>query len=200
MATRGEQTRSRILDEAKQVFHRKGFTATSINDLLAASGTTKGNLYFHFSGKEEIALEVLRREQLQFLRFLDEALRGPTAGAALDNFFRQVLEKQRRRRFIGGCLFGNTALETSDTSESFADLVKEVFAAWVGRLAQVIEQAQAAGQVRHDLSPLELGEMIVMTLEGGIMQARLHKSELPLKRSLETLHRVLDLKVGTVLP
>lgn len=195
MATRGEQTRNRILDEAKQVFHRKGFTATSVNDLLAATGTTKGNLYFHFSGKEEVGLEVLRREQRKFLQFLDEALQGPTPGAGLDNFFRQALEKNRRRNFVGGCLFGNTALETSDTAQQFADVVKEVFAAWIDKVAQTIAQAQLAGQIRNDLPAEDLGELVVMTLEGGIMQARLHKSELPLKRSLETLRRVLGLTV-----
>jgi len=193
MATRGEQTRSRILDEAKNVFHRKGFTATSVNDLLAATGTTKGNLYFHFSGKEEIGLEVLRREQRKFLQFLDETLQGPTPGAGLDNFFRQALERNRRRDFVGGCLFGNTALETSDTAEPFAAVVKEVFAAWIEKVARSVEQAQACDQVRSDLPPFELAEMIVMTLEGGIMQARLYKSELPLKRSLETLRQLLGL-------
>jgi len=193
MATKGEQTRSRILDEAKLVFHRKGFSATSVNDLLDATGTTKGNLYFHFSGKEEIGLEVLRREQEKFLHFLDDALQGPTPGAGLDNFFCQALEKNRCRGFVGGCLFGNTALETGDTAGPFADIVKEVFAAWIDKVAHAIEQAQACDQVRTDLPPLELAEMIVMTLEGGIMQARLQKSELPLKRSLETLRQVVGL-------
>lgn len=197
MVTKGEQTRVRILDEAKRVFHRKGFSATSINDLLAAAGTTKGNLYFHFSGKEEVVLAVLRREQQKFMQFLDEALQGETPGARLDNFFRQALEKNRSRGFVGGCLFGNTALEASDTSEPFAEVVKEVFAAWIDKVAQTIAAAQLARQVRTDLPPLELAEMIVMTLEGGIMQARLHKSELPLKRSLDSLRKILELNLSS---
>jgi len=193
MTTKGEQTRTRILDGAKQIFHRKGFSATSVNDLLAATGTTKGNLYFHFSGKEEIGLEVLRQEKKKFLQFLDKSLKGRTPGEGLDNFFHQALEKHHRRGFVGGCLFGNTALETSDTSEVFAGVVKEVFEAWIAKVAFTVEQAQACDQVRADLPPLELAEMIVMTLEGGIMQARLQKSELPLKRSLETLRQVVGL-------
>ena len=193
MTSRGEQTRERILKEATPVFFRKGFGATTVNDLIEATGTTKGNLYFHFSGKEEIGLEVLRRAREAFMRFLDEALQGPTPGAGLDHFFQQAVEKQRMKNFVGGCPFGNTALETSDTSEAFAVPVREVFGEWTSKVKQTIEEAQLAGQIRKDLPAGDLAEMVVATMEGGIMQTRLHKSEEPLKRSLETLRKVLEL-------
>jgi len=50
MPTKGEMTRGKILDEATQFFHRKGFLTTTISDLLAATCMTKRNLYFHLSG------------------------------------------------------------------------------------------------------------------------------------------------------
>lgn len=195
MTSRGEQTRERILVEAARVFNRKGFAATTVNDLLKATGTTKGNLYFHFPGKEEVGLEVFRRESQDFSRFLDEALRAQTPGAALDQFFRMALEKHRQKSFVGGCLFGNTALEASDTSPVFANLVAEVFAEWIGKVAGTIAAAQAIGEIRADACAQELAELVVATIEGAIMQARLQKSELPLQRALDTLRKVLELKV-----
>jgi len=194
MVTKGERTREKILDEARLIFKCKGFGATTINDLLAASGTAKGNLYFHFTDKEAIGLEVLRREQQSFYRFLDQAF-APAAG--LDNFFRKALEKQSQQGFVGGCLFGNTALETSDTAPVFAGLVQEVFIKWIGKLEQKIASAQVDEQIRTDISAGELAEMVVATIEGGIMQSRLQKSAAPLERSLETLRRVLELKITT---
>ncbi len=195
MATKGEQTREKILKEANQLFKCKGFGATTINDLLAATGTTKGNLYFHFSDKEAVGLEVLRGEQQSFYRFLDQAFQGKSPAAGLDNFFQKALEKQSRQDFVGGCLFGNTALETSDTAPVFASLVQEVFAEWTRRFEQQIALAQAAEQIRTDVSARGLAEMVVATVEGGIMQSRLQKSATPLKRSLETLRKVLELKI-----
>lgn len=193
MSTKGEITREKILDEATPIFHRKGFLTTTIHDLLAATGTTKGNLYFHFSGKEAVGLEVLRRAHDRFRTFLDEALQGESPGVKLDNFFHQVLIRNRDKGFIGGCLFGNTALEACDNAPPFADLVSEVFAEWTLKLQATIEAAQDCGQVRHDLPASDLAELVVATIEGSIMQSRLKKEEGPLQRALDALRLLLDL-------
>lgn len=194
MVTKGEQTRERILTEASKVFNRQGIAATTINDLLKATGTTKGNLYFHFASKEGVGLEVLCRERETFKVFLENALQGDTPGAQLEQFLCQVLERNRYRGFVGGCLFGNTALESSDTAPPFANLVSEVFTEWIGKVQAVIAAAQATGQVRQDLPADHLAELVVVTIEGGIMQSRLKKDEGPLARALDTLRVLLELK------
>jgi TetR/AcrR family transcriptional repressor of nem operon len=194
MPTKGEMTRGKILDEATQVFHRKGFLTTTINDLLDATGITKGNLYFHFASKEDVGLEVLRRAQSAFRGFLDDALQGETPGAKLDNFFSHAMERNRSKGFVGGCLFGNTALEASDNAPPFAELVSEVFAEWIAKLQETIQAAQASGQVRQDLPASALAELVVGTIEGGIMQSRLKKEEGPLKRAFDSLRVLLELK------
>lgn len=58
---RAKITREAILEVSATLFSRTGYAGTSINDILAISQTTKGALYFHFSKKESIALEMLRR-------------------------------------------------------------------------------------------------------------------------------------------
>ena len=175
MMTKGEQTRARILTEAAKVFNRQGIAATTINDLLKATRTTKGNLYFHFSGKEALAMAVLTKEGKDFMTFLDQALNAGSPGEALNNFFEQAYAKHQQNNFIGGCLFGNTALEASDTSPLFADFVCNVFSDWTSKIEEKIVQAQQHQEIRTDLSANELATLIVATIEGGIMRARLIK-------------------------
>jgi TetR/AcrR family transcriptional repressor of nem operon len=194
MQSKGKMTREKILDEATRLFQRKGFLTTTINDLLDATGTTKGTLYFHFAGKEDLGLEVLRRAQGTFRLFLDDALQGSTPGARLDSFFRLALEHNRSQGFVGGCLFGNTALETCDSAPLFAEVVCEVFAEWLGRLEETIQAAQVSGQVRQDLPAADLAELVVATIEGGIMQSRLKREGGPLKRTFDSLRVLLKLK------
>jgi TetR/AcrR family transcriptional regulator, transcriptional repressor for nem operon len=196
MASKGELTRAKIIDQATQVFHRKGFLSTTINDLLAATGTTKGNLYFHFSSKEDVAAEVLRQAHEGFRHFLESSLDGPTPGAKLDNFFRQALERNRSKGFVGGCLFGNTALEASDNAPQLAALVAEVFSEWIGTLQEIIAAAQATGEVRCDLPAADLAGFVVSALEGAIMLSRLNKREEPLAGVLNTLRSMLDLRIA----
>jgi TetR/AcrR family transcriptional repressor of nem operon len=193
VTSKGDRTRSKILDEAAQVFNRKGFSATSINDILKASGTTKGNLYFHFSSKGEIGLEVLKREKQAFMSFLDGILNEGPPGQGLKNFFEEALSKHRQQDFIGGCIFGNTALEASDTSPELAAFVASVFDDWIMKIAQNVDRAQQTGHIRRDVPARNLAEMIVSTVEGGIMQTRLLKSEKPLQHSLDTLQKILEL-------
>ncbi len=194
MATKGEKSRQRILHEAAEIFARQGFGATTVNDLLQATGTTKGNLYFHFAGKEAIGMAVLSKARDGFRLFLDSALQGPTPGAGLDHFFTRALDRNRERGFGGGCLFGNTALEASGTDLPYADLVREVFAEWIGKLQQTIAAAQACGEVRRDLPADQLAELVVGAIEGGIMQSRLKQEEGPLKRVFASLRVLLELK------
>ena len=61
MQPRAKITREAILEVSATLFSRTGYAGTSINDILAISETTKGALYFHFSKKESIASEMLRR-------------------------------------------------------------------------------------------------------------------------------------------
>ncbi|MDT8440861.1 MAG: TetR family transcriptional regulator C-terminal domain-containing protein [Desulfuromonadales bacterium] len=190
---KGEITRARILEEATRVFYRKGFLATTISDLLQATGATKGNLYFHFAGKEALGIAVLQQEAERFLHFIDEALAVGEPVDALDHFFRMALKHHRDTGFIGGCLFGNTALEASDVAPRFAELVNEVFAAWIERLRPTIEAAQQSGGIRRDLPANELAELVVASLEGAIMQSRLQKDDGPMVRTLNSLRRLLEM-------
>ena len=137
-------------------------------------------------------MEVLRQAEEEFMSFLDAALVGPTPLARLNSFFRQALEIHRGDGFVGGCLFGNTALEACGCNPHYARRAADVFARWIGKIAMVIEEAQAADQVRTDLPAAVLGQFVVAALEGGIMMARLRKDEEPLRRCLDTLRTLME--------
>ncbi len=196
MPTKGENTREKILEAARMLFNTKGFSATTISDLVGATGMQKGCLYFHFDGKDEIAREVLNAASIEFVEFLDTALEGSNSGAALDNFFRCSLDKHLATGFVGGCIFGNTALETSDTNMEFARAIDNVFDQWIGRIAATVRGAQEKGQIRTDISSETLAQHIIATVEGGIMMSRLKKDERPLRECLNTLRITLELRIS----
>jgi TetR/AcrR family transcriptional repressor of nem operon len=187
MATKGERTRDHILGEASRLIQRKGIGATSIGEILFAAGVHKGSLYFHFQDKEEIGCEVIRQAADRFLGFVDRSLTGTTPGKALDNFFSAALAYHKGAGFVGGCLFGNTALETSDADPRLAALVDEVFVSWIDRIRRVIADGQRTGEFRNDVPARDLAQQVVVTLEGGIMLSRLRKEAAPLETSIRNL-------------
>ncbi len=189
--SKGDVTKERLLAEATRLVQRKGFADTSVSDLLRATGSTKGTMYFHFRGKDDLGLAILERSRVSFLEFLKTALAGPTPWSRLTNFFDVVLETHRQAGFVGGCLWGNTALEMSDKNQRYSACVAAVFDEWHDLLAEVLRQGQLGGEVRADLTADDLARFMVSAIEGGIMLSRLKKEDCPLRTCLDSLKTFL---------
>ena len=59
--TKGERTRTRLLDVAYDSIVHKGFAATSIEELVEAAGITKSGFFYHFKDKNDLARQLLDR-------------------------------------------------------------------------------------------------------------------------------------------
>ena len=55
-----QDTRDRILESARRLFNRKGFSEVSIEEIMTHAGLTHGGFYRHFSGKDEVYVEAIR--------------------------------------------------------------------------------------------------------------------------------------------
>lgn len=64
---RSELTKEKILDTSLELFCKKGYYKVSTNEIARAAGISIGNLYFYFSNKETIFLEILDRYHRSFL-------------------------------------------------------------------------------------------------------------------------------------
>lgn len=196
MTAKGELTKRKILEIATSLVNRKGFGATTIQDVISATGLQKGCIYFHFPDKDALCLAILEKAREDFLQFLESALSGDSPGASMENFFRQAVEKHLAAGFIGGCIFGNTAIEFSDTDSRFAAVIERVFDEWLAMISRTVSAAQDAGEVRSDIPATALALHIVATIEGGIMLSRLKKNEKPMKKCLDTVRTFLQLQTA----
>ena len=100
--SKGEKTRAKVLAVARELINQKGFRSTSVNDIIEATGVKKGNLYFHFAGKEELGLAVLEQARKEFMEFLSKSLKGERPQERLSSLLDAVFEKQRKTKFVGG--------------------------------------------------------------------------------------------------
>lgn len=187
-----KDTRERLIDAAYRLALRKGFDRTSVTELISEAGVQRGSLYHYFPGKDDLGLAVLERNHAQFMALLDSTL-SPSGDPRriLKAFFSAALKMHRDTGFVGGCLWGNTALEMSDTNPAYAKLVGEVFKEWLARVEAVIGRGQDKGEFRTDVTAGDLARLVVAGIEGGIMMSRLTKSPRPFKTCLDALERCL---------
>ena len=188
----GAQTKERLLKEATMLITQRGISATSINNLLREAKVTKGAFFHHFPDKDALGHAVLEHACTDFLAWLDELLEAPTPLEGLHRFFAAALKYHQDHGFIGGCIFGNLALEMSDTDPRYANAVRELFCQWQTRIEETVQAGQRAAQIRRDCDAFSLAQTIVATIEGGIMLSRLQKDAMPLQNALETLKLALN--------
>jgi TetR/AcrR family transcriptional regulator, transcriptional repressor for nem operon len=81
-----------------------------------------------------------------------------------------------------GCLAGNMALEAAEHSELIRQRLSEIFVEWPPPFAQVIRQAQIAGEIRADLDPEEAGAALLEAWHGAMLRMKIERSPAPLDR------------------
>lgn len=189
--SKGEITRDYIIKTTRRILVAQGFHHTSINDIIIATGVKKGNLYYYFAGKEDLSFSVLQDAKEEFFSFLDQSCQGNDPIDKIIHSCEAILQEQQKQHFVGGCLFGNVALEMSDCNERFAAVIHEVFTAWTQKYVNFLEEAGENGGLANRVPPQQLAKTLVAAIEGGIMMSRVSKSRADLEDCLATVKIML---------
>ena len=168
------QTKEKIVRSAKKLFNRNGYKGTSLNQIVEESGIQKGGLYYYFSDKEELALEVIKKAENDFIQFLSTSAKGKTAYEKITNQMSAILNYHKRNQCRAGCIFGNSALEMANESEKVRNAIKDVFKKWEGLVQNLLEDAVKKGSLakKFENKTAELAKTVVAAIEGGIMLAK----------------------------
>ena len=194
MITKGEITREKVLNTAIDIINIKGFTSTSINDIIDATGVKKGNLYFHFSSKDELGKAIILEAKKEYNKYLMNCIKGAEPLQKLDSLIYAIYKYHRKKNFIGGCIFGNFALELSDINSQFSTIIREVFNDWTEIFSGYLNQAVQDGKLSSAIKPEMLARHIIASIEGGIMMSKLSKNETEMLDCIKSIYILLGLK------
>ena len=160
-AERSETTTEELLSVGRRLFATKGFPGTSIQEIVDEAGVTRGAMYHHFAGKDELFEAVFAREQKALGRRVREAAMRKKGvwrqlKAGCDEFLNAMLDPQTQRILMidGPAVLGPAGVQERDECES------------VQLLTHVVEKAMAEGALRkRAVMP------IVQLLYGALCQA-----------------------------
>jgi TetR/AcrR family transcriptional repressor of nem operon len=195
-STKGAATRDQILNAAARLIHVQGYQSTSLDDVLRESGVGKGNFYYYFKSKEDLGYAIIDRITQGFVeRTLGPAFADTEADPVeqIHAFLDRVLEAQRQRKCVGGCVMGNLASELSDVHEGFRQRLAGIFDLWRTHLAEAVSRGQVRGRLRADMDASRVAQFLVAGLEGSILLSKVTKDITVMERCVEELKRHLTL-------
>jgi TetR/AcrR family transcriptional regulator, transcriptional repressor for nem operon len=190
-----EQTRRKILFAAFQEFHKNGFQGGSLNHIIESANTTKGALFHHFAGKDQLGYAVLEEIIEPHLReqWFDPFAKSEDPIADLKRTVQQCTAKCRQSGVLEkGCPLNNLAQEMSPLDEDFRQRIEKIYAAWRDCLERAFARGIKAGTVRKDVSPRNVAAFIVAAQTGIIGTSKNAQSEELMKRAGEAFFEYLD--------
>jgi TetR/AcrR family transcriptional regulator, transcriptional repressor for nem operon len=161
--------------------HEHGIAATSLDDVLAASGTGKSQLYHYFDDKQDLTVAVLHL-QLERVLAAQPSLRDPRCHD-LVQWRDQVLLAHRVHHF-GTCPLGVFAGQLGDSPVLRVELAS-LFDRWQQAIGELLARAVRAGTIGSDTDPVGAGLVLLSALQGGTVLSHLHGDAGPLTRALD---------------
>lgn len=182
---RGRGTRERILTTAARLFHERGVNATSIEQILAASGAGKSQLYRYFPSKEALVSEVIRYQFDRYVGWQRASLERLESLEDLDGYFEALLASHKERDLVGGCPIGSLAAELADQDERLRVELAQAFSLWQRSLETGIARIRAAGNLPADADPERLAAATMAAIQGGYLLSTVAKDAHAMSAALE---------------
>ncbi len=166
-----------MIETAVRLFQQHGYHATSWRELVAAAGTPWGSAHHHFpGGKEQLGIAAIEAgAQATAASIVESTLENADPATAVRAWCRTRAGELAAADFREGCPIAAVALDVGDGSHALRDACRTAFALWTDLLAT---RFVAAGATRKRAR--ELATLIVLTVEGALLLARVSRSQTPL--------------------
>ncbi len=189
-------TRSSILDAAESLFHDRGVTSTSLNDIAKAAGVTRGAIYWHFQDKVDLFDAMMQRVMLP-LDDMHAALAGdapvlPTLRRHLRLVFRRLAQDEQVRRVFE---IATLKVEYTEVAGALCGHRNKMRSGYQHLLEQTLRRGQRTGELSTRYSARTLAIGLHALVSGLIQHWLIDPSAFDLQR---VGNEVLDQHLATV--
>ncbi|MCU4504042.1 TetR/AcrR family transcriptional regulator [Acinetobacter sp. WU_MDCI_Abxe161] len=156
-----------IADAAMQVFWRRGYAATSVQDLVDGTGLSRSSLYSTFQSKQGLYQKALQRYELLTTLNNVELLGGSGSPKALiRQLLVNIVEDELNDSEHKGCLIANACLELAGHDEDVSKFVISNLQKIQHALENLLIKAQQSGEISSTQNPRALASFFVNTIQG----------------------------------
>jgi len=172
MSSKAQQTSEYIIQKVAPIFNKHGYYGTSMSDLVAATGMTKGAIYGNFKNKEELAFIAFRYNVERVVAKIREELSGIQSPLqqlyGLTNFYRAYKAYTNE---YGGCPILNIGVDSKDQHPELLERVQEVIQRLQGYITRMIQHGIDAGEIRKEINPKMYARKFFTLIEGAVFMS-----------------------------
>ena len=190
----GGATRERILSAAQTLVIENGYAATSVDQVIAASASSKGAFFHHFESKRALADALVHRYVASDIAFLDGALAAarehsdPAERAiAFLRFFEGLAHELMEEQ--SGCLYTSILTERELVTSGASDPITKAVVTWREGYAALLRDALGA---RTDVDVDAMADHVWVTFEGAYLLARTTGDREHMRRQLAALRTLVS--------
>jgi len=173
-----------ILVAGLRVMLRKGYTGSSVRDVVAEAGVPQGSFTNHFRSKEAFSSEVLNL-YFEHVRDIVSLALGDNSLSPRQRLLRYldvITSRLEADGFERGCLIGDFSLEAAPASEMLRARLSEIFLEWRDCFSACIKEGQSIGEIDTAFAPDDLADYLLSSWEGAIMRMKVERSPAALER------------------
>lgn len=193
MARKKNFDEQEVLDKALQLFWRKGYHATSIQDLVDELGINRASMYDTWGDKHRLYLAALKRyRQYASSWFLEEIRSEKPARQIIENFLKHLVNDMIADADRKGCFVVNSTTELATMDKEVRAMVEENRRTVEQVLAELIKEGQASGQFSSAHSPESLARFVFSVISGIRVVCKTQISNRELQEVIDITLSALD--------
>ncbi|AXT49576.1 TetR/AcrR family transcriptional regulator [Aquimarina sp. BL5] len=184
--------RTEVLQKATEVFHKKGYNGTSMQDLVDATDLNRSSIYNSFGSKLGIFMEVLSFYQNNTDENFGKRLaKAYNAADAINVIFEYTLNDIINDTDSKGCLIVNCKSEMTNQDVTIKSFIEKNQDQVVAMLEDIVNKGQMEKIFNTDQTPNQYALYLYTSLQGLRMTCIINKSEEDLKNIIKTVLKVL---------
>jgi len=190
--TKSENTKQLIIQKTASVFNTKGYAGTSINDLMNATGLSKGCIYGNFENKDEIALSVFDHNFGKVTQHIKDRILATDSSIERLLIYPQTYKNYFKYPYLqAGCPILNTATEADDTHPKLTERTQKALGFWKTSIENQIKRGIVRREIKEDTDPSEIAVIMISMIEGAFMQAKVNNHMAELKIAMSFLEKLI---------
>jgi TetR/AcrR family transcriptional regulator, transcriptional repressor for nem operon len=193
------EKKRKLVEATVKLMLARGYVGTTVEDICAAAGVTKGSFFHYFAGKEQICLAAMEGWSLGWKQIV-EAARLDEIADPLGRVYAlfEVMANVYTAPQIGvGCLVGTIAQEMAVPNALFRAECRDHFGAWVDGTARLLADAKTAHPPVRDFDPDALAWWLQSMVQGTMLIAKTRTDEAFILNNIAHCRAYIESLFGT---